>query len=354
MNPRWTRRPEGSNWGDFGPDDQLGRLNLLTPARVLAAVAEVKVGRVFCLSLPLDLPGKNVVNPRRNPPLLFAAMRGGRAGINYQRRQDHADYTDCMNDDIAVLYTQYSTQWDALCHAGGLFDADGDGVAEPLYYNGYRAHEHVLDPVADTGSARFDRFPGCQALALGIETMAATGVQGRGVMIDLEAHFGRGETKVGYDQLMRVLDADKVAVGTGDLVCFRAGYDRLILAMNGDPDPERLKAEPGAALDGRDQRLLRWITDCGMVALITDRPTPEWRYEDRPAGDDPKAGQPRAAIALHEHCLFKLGLPIAELWHLSELADWLRAAGRSRFLLTAPPLRLPGAVGSPATPVATV
>ena len=37
-----------------------------------------------------------------------------------------------------------------------------------------------------------------------------------------------------------------------------------------------------------------------------------------------------------------------------QLADWLRANGRSRFLLTAPPLRLPGAVGSPATPVATV
>ena len=43
-----------------------------------------------------------------------------------------------------------------------------------------------------------------------------------------------------------------------------------------------------------------------------------------------------------------------ELWYLSELADWLRRAGRNRFLLTAPPLRLPGAVGSPVTPVAMV
>ena len=37
-----------------------------------------------------------------------------------------------------------------------------------------------------------------------------------------------------------------------------------------------------------------------------------------------------------------------------ELARWLRAHKRSRFLFTAPPLRLPGAVGSPATPIATV
>lgn len=32
----------------------------------------------------------------------------------------------------------------------------------------------------------------------------------------------------------------------------------------------------------------------------------------------------------------------------------LRANGRGRFLLTAPPLRLPCAAGSPTTPVATV
>jgi len=53
-NPRWKRRPSGSTWGDWGPDDQLGRLNLLTPDKVLKGIAEVKEGRTFCLSLPLD------------------------------------------------------------------------------------------------------------------------------------------------------------------------------------------------------------------------------------------------------------------------------------------------------------
>ena len=65
---RWRHRPEGSNWGDFGPDDQIGRLNLLTDERRLAAMAEVKEGKVFCLSLPLDLPGGNVLVPMRRPP----------------------------------------------------------------------------------------------------------------------------------------------------------------------------------------------------------------------------------------------------------------------------------------------
>ena len=56
MNKRWKNRPNGSTWGDFGPDDQVGRINLLTPERRLEAVKEVKAGISFCLSLPLDYP----------------------------------------------------------------------------------------------------------------------------------------------------------------------------------------------------------------------------------------------------------------------------------------------------------
>ena len=61
-----------------------------------------------------------------------------------------------------------------------------------------------------------------------------------------------------------------------------------------------------------------------------------------------------ATLPLHEHCLFKLGVHLGELWHLTPLANWLRQHQRYRFFLTAPPLRLPGAIGSPASPVATV
>jgi hypothetical protein len=61
-----------------------------------------------------------------------------------------------------------------------------------------------------------------------------------------------------------------------------------------------------------------------------------------------------ASHPLHDLCLFRLGVYLGELWLLSPLADWLAANGRNRFLLTAPPLRLPRAVGSPVSPVATV
>jgi hypothetical protein len=47
---RWKRRPENSTWGDYGPDDQLGRMNELTPEKVKQGIAEVKEGKTFCLS----------------------------------------------------------------------------------------------------------------------------------------------------------------------------------------------------------------------------------------------------------------------------------------------------------------
>jgi hypothetical protein len=82
--PRWKHRPPGSNWGDFGPDDQNGRLNLITPEKVRQGVAEVKQGLTFCLSLPLDLPGGNVLNPRRHPPVLRPTLRNGKPNLNYR------------------------------------------------------------------------------------------------------------------------------------------------------------------------------------------------------------------------------------------------------------------------------
>ena len=51
---RWRHKPEHSNWGEFGPDDEVGRLNLITPEKVLQGIAELREGRTFCLSLPLD------------------------------------------------------------------------------------------------------------------------------------------------------------------------------------------------------------------------------------------------------------------------------------------------------------
>jgi kynurenine formamidase len=104
-------------------------------------------------------------------------------------------------------------------------------------------------------------------------------------------------------------------------------------------------------LDGYDKKLLEWIADTGVAAIAADNLAVE---RSSTLGVDPRMPHRGPALPLHEHCLFKLGIMLGELWYLTELAAWLRQNRRSRFLLTAPPLRLPGAAGSPVNPVATV
>jgi kynurenine formamidase len=143
------------------------------------------------------------------------------------------------------------------------------------------------------------------------------------------------------------MQSDNVIVEPGDFVLLRTGFDRALLGMAKDPDPAKLFAT-APTLDGRDTELQLWVTDSGVVALISDN----YGVESTPAR--PCMDDYCAMLPLHHHCLFKLGVYLGEMWFLSDLADWLRANQRSRCLLTAPPLRLPGAVGSPATPIATV
>jgi hypothetical protein len=346
---RWTHRPPGSNWGDFGEDDELGRINLLTPQRVVQAVKEVQAGEVFCLSLPLDLPGGNLLNPRRHPPRKFATTRGpGTAAYNFLTSKLDPRQIDVMSDDAVLMALQYSTQWDSFAHVGAQFDVHGDGQPQAVYYNGFRAGTDVVAPAYAPGPVDWCCAEGVHAARLGIETMAVSGVQGRGVLIDLHAVAGRQRKVIGWDDLKAAMDAQKVTVETGDLVCLWTGFDQVILEQQGQPTAASLHGSC-ATLDGRDERLLNWITDSGLVALISDN----YAVEEFPAAS-PQAEGPYPALPLHHHCLFKLGVHLGELWYLAELADWLRRHGRNRFLLTAPPLRLPGAVGSPATPVATV
>jgi hypothetical protein len=176
------------------------------------------------------------------------------------------------------------------------------------------------------------------AHALGIDTIAATGLQARDVMVDLYAHIGIEPVAVGYDRLMRILESDRVEVESGDVVCFRTGFDRALLARYYDPSAP-FDQHRCAGLDGFDPKLLRWIDECGAAALVSDNEAVE-TLTGMQAGATSHEG---TRIPIHNLCLFKLGMPLGELFLLSDLADWLRDHQRSRFLFTAPPLRLPAA-----------
>jgi len=337
MPKRWTKRPEQSNWGDFGDDDQIGRLNLIDQSKVLQGVAEVKVGRTFCLSLPLNYPGGQVLNAVRKPPVLKPVIRNNSPYFNYKWNQLNQSHTDIESDDAVLLYTQYSTQWDSLAHRGKLFDVDDDGIDESVYYNGYRADEDVL----------IDNEQNTSANALGIENMAEHGVQGRGVLVDLFTEYGEFPRKeLGYDEFMRLMKQQKVSVESGDILCLWTGLDQMIMRMKGDPDSSIRDA--CAVLDGFDEKLLNWIEDSGVAAIASDNLAVE------AVGKQVTENSRGSNLPIHDLCLFRLGIHLGELWYLAEIAKWLRVNQRTRFLLTAPPLRLTGAVGSPVTPIGTV
>jgi kynurenine formamidase len=338
MARRWQVRPEHSNWGDFGDDDQIGRLNLITPARRRKAAEEVVEGLAFCLSLPLDLPGGNLLVPERLPPARsIAPMPAGHHFVNFPLAVQNEHWTDFVCDDAITLYTQYSTQWDALSHIAEAFDVDRDGKDEIVYYNGYRAGTDIVGP-DDAGA------PG--AKQLGIEKMAETCVQGRGVMVDLFARFGAARKFVGYDDLMGILEEDKVVVETGDILCIHTGWAQAVADKKGNPDVATLH-EAYSVLDGSDEKLLDWLDKSGIAALVADNFAVEGMQQHGHSHHF-------AGLPIHRRCIVELGIHLGELWLLTPLNDWLKAHGRSRFFLTAPPLRLPGSFGSPLTPVATV
>jgi kynurenine formamidase len=349
-NPRWTRRPEGSTWGDWGPDDQLGRLNLLTSDAVLKAAKEIKTGQRFCLSLPLDYPGGNVLNPRRFPPKLEPTIdaASGTPRYNYPLKMDNPAHIDVGCDDRVTMTLQYSSQWDSFAHMGQLFDADEDGIPEIRYYNGYKGGEDVIGPVIynDDGSRTPEERP-MGARKLGIDTFAEHGVVGRGNLVNLFDVVGRERKVVTYDMLMKAMDDQDAHPEAGDLMFFYTGFADVILEAGKNPTHEQMH-QSCAALDGRDDKLLQWITDSGVTAMIADN----YAVEQSPAR--PAPGKTYANSPLHQHCLFKLGVPLGEIWFLTELAQFLKVNKRSKFFAVCPPIRLPGAVGSPANGVAVV
>jgi kynurenine formamidase len=351
MTKRWKQRPPGSTWGDWGDDDELGRINLLTPEKVLQGVREVEAGISFCLSLPLDYPGGTALNQRRYPPKLAPTedMRGNPDTFYNVHMSEMAEggprFVDVWADDVVTLSLQYSTQWDALAHVGAEFDADGDGVEEAVYYNGYRAGVDLVGPSPDAaGDGSGHR---CFAHHLGLEHMASTGVQGRGVLVDLAHHLGHDWRGVDLTTLQEIMAADHVTVEPGDMLILHTGFATEILKWNRHPDPVKIHTMC-TYLDGKDESLLQWISDSQISALVADN----YAVEGLTGRDRDESRH--SLLPIHHLCLFKLGVPLGEMWYLHELATWLRANERSRFLLTAPPLRLPGVVGSPLTPVATV
>lgn len=308
-----ARRAEAyRNWGRWGQDDVLGTLNLITPAHRVAAAALVREGRVVSLAQSFDTNGPQKGWRRRTNPVHTMTD----TGTDAERGNQGFPHGIGGADDVISMPLQCSTQWDGLGH---IFD---HGNA----WNGRRAG----DVVTSEGD-----------LVTGIEH-AASVIVSRGVLLDVGRHLepSTGELADGYAITVADLEATAAAqgvtLGAGDIVLVRTGQ----LARS---RREGWGDYAGGAAPGLSLTTAGWLHRTEIAAIATDT----WGFEVRPNEFDVPAFQP-----LHQVVIPNLGLTIGEMWDLDTLGAACAASGRYAFLLSAAPLPITGAVGSPLNPVA--
>lgn len=294
---------ELSNWSRWGPEDQLGTLNLIERVHITAAATEVRTGKTFHLSIPVGSDGpQSGMGGRINPVHL----------MSMQPRDWANPHGVAISDDWIVMPLQSGTQWDALSHVA----YDG------LMYNGFST---------DDVNTRV----GARKLAVDVMTDRLVG---RGVLLDIARSHDRpwldAGTVITPEDLERAERDQGVTVGPGDFLLFRTGWRRKLLEQGGDG---WMAAEPGLGLE-----CARWLHDRSVAAVGSDN----WAIEVMPSPI------PGAMVPLHCILIRDMGMPLAEILDLEALADDCAADGRWSFMFVAPPLHITNAVGSPVSPIA--
>src|SRR5207244_3088241 len=102
------------NWGRWGPDDEIGTLNYITPDTIAAAGRLVTTGKVFALGIPLDRHGPQSGTRQRFNPIHTMFRDGGDAPRTPAQVAEMQGYGG--SDDWIVMPLQCATQWDSLAH----------------------------------------------------------------------------------------------------------------------------------------------------------------------------------------------------------------------------------------------
>jgi kynurenine formamidase len=305
-----------TNWGRWGPDDELGTLNHIQPEDVAAAARLVQSGRVISLAIPVDDAGPQTTGAagRFNP--IHLMHRDGNSAVTGTMVRDFYEGNDRylrVTDDILILPLQSGTQWDALGHV----------VFDNRIYNGYEGTD-----VGSKGAVRNDI------------AKARDRVVGRGVLLDIPRSKGRAWLDPGEAVHAADLDACAAAqgvdVGRGDIVLVRTGQ---IAACRNDGSWGSYAGghAPGLALE-----TATGLFDREVAGVATDT----WGFEVRP-NETPDVLQP-----LHIILIVHAGLLVGEIFDLEALAEDCASDGRYEFFFSAPPLPITGAVGSPVNPIA--
>jgi kynurenine formamidase len=302
------------NWGRWGSGDVLGTLNFIDARKRVDAADLVREGRVISLSQSFDMNGPQKGWRRRTNPVHLMMD----TGTDAERGNQGFPHGIGGADDHISMPLQCSTQWDGLGH---IFD---HGFA----WNGRRAGE-VVTSDGD--------------LVTGIEH-AASVIVSRGVLLDVGRHLEpeSGELPDGHAITVADLEATIAAQGESS----RVGLGDIVLVRTGQLARTRREGwgdYAGGPAPGLSLTTAGWLHRTEIAAIATDT----WGFEVRPNEFDVPAFQP-----LHQVVIPNLGLTIGELWDLDELAEVCAQGGRYDFLLSAAPLPITGAVGSPINPVA--
>jgi len=291
-------------WHQFGQDDNIGLVNLLTADVVRLAAGLVRQGKVFALNAPADL----------FDPAPFGT-RGAPRHHTFAIRRPHSTVVD---DVIDNFYPQASSQWDSLAHAS--FDTD-------TFYNGVSQ--------ADIQTRHRNT----------IEHWARRGIVGRAVVLDLTdgnpGYVPAGDTAFGVADLERSRRRAGLEYRDGDILLLHTGFTAWYAGL----DQAARQAVPrDLAVIGLEhsEAVCRYLWETHAAAVATDTLTLEVWPPDH-------SGRPYGF--LHQTLIGGFGMAVGELWWLADLTADCRADGVYEGMLVSAPLNLPGGTGSPANAV---
>ena len=265
-----------TNWypSKWGPNDEIGAANYMTPATALQAARLVKTGKVY--SLGITVSTTTPAYPPRTCSIYI--VQPGQTGSAEGLGPTKTTY----NDDILNCWTGIGTQLDGLGHIGV-----GD-----RYYNGLKWGEFAT--IGGLKKLGADKVPPMVA---------------RGVLLDMAAHLGVDVVKEGTAFNKAEIDAVAAKQGVemrqGDVVIFHTGWLSLI-----DKDPKRFgSVEPGLGREGA-----RYLVSKGVVAVGADN----WAVEVVPFEKD--GDKDGGIFGVHQILIPMNGTYILENINTAELA----------------------------------
>lgn len=290
----------------FGPDDQTGATNRVTPAVTKAAAAEIQEGKVITLTNDL-VDGVPLFGTRFTKTILtsYNLVAGAELGKNH--------------------LTFMEDTWLSQSHVGTHLDGMGHiGVAD-CYYNQTPMGKYVTQN-------RLTR--------LGLEHLKSFAT--RGVIIDAVRVFQK-EGKLKSNPACRKPCLDKgtvisdkdleaglkmynVTLREGDVVFIHTGWEDIFLQYPAQ-NAVYNSGEPGIGIAAA-----KWLTAHKVVAVGTDT----WAVEVIPFED------PNLVFYVHQHLLTHNGVHIIENVRTDLIAEEAAKTGRATFFLN---MTVPKAVG---------